>query len=77
MIILEEDPVQTVANLLKVEVYQVFYLAAQDECLGHPAEIAAHRQQKYFKEGYATVPDYVKTFCEEMKQALRKIERTI
>lgn len=72
MIILEDDPVAEVAKLLKVEVYQVFYLAAQDEGLGQAHQIAVHRSQQYHKEGYEKAPDYVKEFCTNMVRALRR-----
>lgn len=72
----EKDLVKRVAYLLKVEVFQVFYLAAQDEGLGHPHEIAAHRSQEYTTRGYDNVPQYVKDFCETMSRALVRIEHT-
>lgn len=76
LIILEDDPIVEVAKMLKVEIYQVFYLAAQDECMGQPGQVAAHRAAQYHSEGYAVVPDYVKIFCETMKQALKRIGHT-
>lgn len=74
MIVLEDDPVVEVAKLLKCEIYQVFFLAAQDEGMGHAWEIAAQRARQYHEDGYDKVPDYVKEFCANMKQVLRRID---
>lgn len=74
MIILEEDPIAEVAKLLKCEVYQVFYLAAQDEGVGSPGVIAAHRVEEYRNKGYSNTPEYVQRFCEEMKRVLKRGE---
>lgn len=72
----KEDLVAAVADVLKVEVYQVFYLAAQDEGLGHAHEIAVHRTKEYHEKGYVCAPDYVKEFCKTMQRALRRVVHT-